>query len=240
MAFLGFPIATFVADLVCPERCASCQSIVASEALFCEACADGVHRLGPPECQPCGAPTSADDRCAPCIAGGSPIRSARAWGRYHRDPSGASPVANAVAHFKYGGAQRLGRRLASTMLSRLHDPSIDVVVPVPLHPQRLRERGYNQSAVLARHLARGSTMRVGLTIVTRTRPTPSQVTLTPGARAANVADAFRVPQPDLVRGRSVLLIDDVWTSGATARAVAMVLRDAGATTVDVLTFARVV
>lgn len=237
MSILALPLFGFVADLVCPERCASCDTIVRAGVLFCRTCASRVHHLGAPECTPCGAPgTDPCGRCGPAI---SPIRTARAWASYRTDTE-ASPVAAAVARFKYGGASRLGHRVAAAMCSRVPDTAVELVIPVPLHLRRLHARGYNQSAILARELAPRLGAEVGLTTVTRTRPTASQVGLSNAARAANVADAFSVHRAELVLGRSVLVVDDVWTSGATARAVAATLRAAGARSVDVLTFARVV
>jgi predicted amidophosphoribosyltransferase len=125
------------------------------------------------------------------------------------------------------------------MLPRVPTPDVDLVAPIPLHVRRLRQRGFNQSAVLARHVGRSLGIRVALSLIVRIRDTPSQVALDPHARDTNVAGAFAVRHPDLVRDRTVLVIDDVWTSGATARAVAATLRGAGAIAVDVLTIARV-
>lgn len=238
MALHEVPIVGFTADLICPERCASCGALVHPVHLFCAACWAQVHRLGAPECARCGCPHPTPRRCDGCADPATPIRTARAWASYH-GPVGPSPVARAIANFKYGGARRLGRRLAAAMLPRIADRAISLVVPVPLHVRRLRQRGFNQSAVLARHLGRSLGCRVALTLVVRVRDTPSQITLDPLARAANVADAFRVRHPALVRGHSILVVDDVWTSGATVRAVAGSLRIAGAQVVDVLTVARV-
>lgn len=208
------------ADVVCPERCAACEAIVPADRLFCRPCRARVRWLRD------RGPT------------GSGVRHARSCASY-RDPDGPSPVARAVVAFKYGGAQRLGPRLAAALLPRVPDPAIDLVVPVPLHPRRLRRRGYNQSAVLARHLARLLGRPVGPTVVVRTRDTPSQTALALDARTRNVAGAFLVRRPADVLGRSILLVDDVWTSGATVRAVATTLCEAGAATVDVVTIARV-
>lgn len=228
---------TIIADLLCPERCAACPTLVDPRTLFCRRCADRVQRLGPPECPRCGSPESRPSGCLERWAHESPIRATRAWAAYHGDEA-ASPVARAIASFKYGGAVRLGRRFARAIGGRVPDRTVALVVPIPLHPRRLRHRGFNQSAVLARHLARSLHTELALTAVTRTQDTPSQVGLGSREREANVVHAFGV-RPARVSGRTVLVVDDVWTSGATARAVAAALRDAGATAVDVLTIARV-
>lgn len=227
-----------IADLLCPERCASCPTFVDPRALFCNACGPRVRRLGPPECSACGEPQPTQGVCTRCRDEASAVRVARAWAAYRADDA-TSPVARAVASFKYDGATRLGRRLAEVVATRAPDPTVGVVVPVPLHPRRLRRRGYNQSALLARHLARRLGCVVVLTAVVRTRDTASQVGLDVTERRTNVRGAFAVRRPADVRGRTVLVVDDVWTSGATVRAVAAALRDAGAEAVDVLTVARV-
>jgi ComF family protein len=226
------------ADLLCPERCAACPTLVPPAQLFCPACRARVRLLGPPECGPCGCPLRSDGRCPECDGRGSPIRAARAWAAYH-DPGGRSPVAQAIAAFKYGGARRLGRRFASLLAARVPDAAIELVIPVPLHPRRLRHRGFNQSAVVARHLARQLCCGCHATLVARTRDTPSQTALSPVERAANVAEAFALRDRAVIRGRTVLVVDDVWTSGATIRAVAATLREGGAAAVDVVTIARV-
>lgn len=229
------------ADLLCPERCAACATIVHAEALFCHACLDGVNVLGSPECERCGAPLArAGGLCSPCAASSAPaVRRARAWAAYEPATVATRPVARALAAFKYQGRRRLGRRLAGAMLWRLPSDAPALIVPVPLHPRRLRRRGFNQSAVLARHLARALAWPLALRLLTRTRDTPSQTALSASERAANVADAFRIRVPGTAAGRRILLVDDVWTSGATARAAAACLRAGGAARVDVLTLARV-
>jgi ComF family protein len=238
-----FPIASRIgdvlADALCPERCAACARIVATSVLFCHACRAGVNVLGPPECERCGQPRARAGRCDACRTDGTPtIRCARAWAAYDGAHS-VRPVATALAQFKYGRVRRLGWRLAAAMATRVVDVAETTVVPVPLHVTRLRERGFNQSAVLARHLGRMLDRTVALRFLLRTRDTPSQTALSAPARAANVAGAFAVREPESVRDRAFLLVDDVWTSGATARAAASALCAAGARRVDVVTFARV-
>ena len=234
-------VASAALDALCPERCAACGVVVATHDLFCHACRDAVNVLGPPECERCGRPLAVGAACAPCVLEDGAIRRARAFARYETGVVG-HPVARALHAFKYAGTWRFAARLAAAMLTRVpatQAAGAPLVVPVPLHPARLRARGYNQSAMLARHIARARRWPIVLTLLVRTRDTPSQTALTAAARRANVADAFAVRHPGAARERAVLLVDDVWTSGATARAAAHALRDDGARAVDVLTFARV-
>ncbi|MDX2171374.1 MAG: ComF family protein [Deltaproteobacteria bacterium] len=114
----------------------------------------------------------------------------------------------------------------------------DVIVPVPLHRRRLRWRGFNQSALLARSLAAHTQRAVELRALMRVRATPPQVGLGERDRRRNVARAFAVREPEHLRGRSVLLVDDVMTTGATVNECARVLRRAGATRVEVVVLAR--
>ncbi len=239
MDVLSLRAARYTADVLCPERCAACPALVPSTRLFCPPCQSHVSVLGPPECLRCGLPVLAGSVCATCVPSeGSPVRHARAWAAYRGDGD-RSPLAAAVAAFKYGGAVRLGRRFAAAMVARVPDRTISIIAPIPLHPRKLRTRGYNQSAVLARHIARILARPAALQLLRRTRDTPSQTSLSAPVRAANVADAFTVYGHQRLDDRSVLLVDDVWTSGATARATAAALRAAGARAVDVLTLARV-
>jgi len=116
----------------------------------------------------------------------------------------------------------------------------DLLVPVPLHLRRLRWRGFNQALLLTRPLAQRCGARLDPFVLARTRPTSPQVGLDEAARRRNIAGAFAVRDPAVVRRRSVLLIDDVYTTGATVEECARVLRRAGASRVDVLVLARAV
>jgi ComF family protein len=148
----------------------------------------------------------------------------------------------AIHAFKFGGrrtlADPLGDLLAGLGLSALPGAAPDVLVPVPLHPCRARERGYNQALLLARRLERAWGVPVAVDALRRAVATQPQADLDAAARRRNVRDAFAVHSPELVAGRHVLLVDDVLTTGATAGECAMSLRRAGAATVGVLTVAR--
>ncbi len=149
-------------------------------------------------------------------------------------------VASAIHALKYKERKQLAQPLASYLISHLdkHSLGFDALVPVPLHPDRLTARGYNQSDLLAEQvvLAKGIPMRTDL--IVRTRDTKSQVHLGRGERFENVHQAFAPVQPDLLSGETILLIDDVCTTGATLVACAQALHQTGAGEIWALTVAR--
>jgi len=138
-------------------------------------------------------------------------------------------VALAIARLKYRARSdlgpRLGRAAADSLVAR---GTIDVVVPVPLHPHRLAERGFNQSALVAMPIAKTLRVPLAARALRRVRNTPKQMELDRARRAANVAGAFVCRSPEVVREKRVLLVDDVKTTGATLGEAAAVLRCAGA------------
>ena len=146
-----------------------------------------------------------------------------------------------IQRLKYNGyrplSKPLGRFLAEAT-RRLEEKSFDLLIPVPLHPRRQRQRGFNQAALLANEVSKFLNIPLGAKDCVRVRDTPPQTGLRAAERRKNVAGAFHVPEPQRVRGRRVLLIDDVLTTGATAHACARALRDAGARGVWVGTLAR--
>jgi ComF family protein len=149
-----------------------------------------------------------------------------------------------IHELKYRGRRRVAARLARLLLE---DPSAlalvagcDILVPVPLHHRRLRERGFNQAALIARELGRQTGRPCCEGVLVRRRDTAPQTGLSAAARRRNVAAAFAARRRGLVAGRVMTLVDDVFTTGATAYACARVLRDAGAKEVRLLSVARVV
>jgi ComF family protein len=164
-------------------------------------------------------------------------RRARAVGQYR------GMLRDALHLFKYRLQRRLANTLGVIMTERL--PALaaawqyDFIMPVPLHPRRLRSRGFNQALCLAAALAGEVRVPLDRFNLRRVRWTASQVGLTVRERAANVRDAFAVSRPEALRGKCVLLIDDIYTSGSTVNECSRVLIGAGAEAVDVLTLARV-
>lgn len=226
-----------VLDLVYPPRCVACG---AWGAWLCDACVASIPALEPPLCPRCGTPVAAGSGCAACRRGpphADGLRSAAAHAR---------PLREAVHALKYGGLRALAGPLAQILAQcwgawareRRGAPAASDVLPVPLHAARVRRRGYNQSALLARALAERAGLAYREGWLTRVRDTPPQVGLSPLERWENVGGAFVCPRPAAVRGAEVLLVDDVMTTGATLEACARALREAGAARVWALTLTR--
>lgn len=229
-----------------PTPCAICQGSleVGSRSVVCGACWGRVRLLAPPFCPRCGRPFvaaamaySPAHRCQACRVRKPHFLLARSAALYARDES----LREILLLFKHGRRIAVGRHLGRLMAEqapvRFDLSGIDVVIPVPLHPSRERERGFNQAEVLAKVLSRRHGIPLLKGLLVRIRPTPPQ---TGGRqeRMRNVRGAFQVRGPERLRGRSILLIDDVYTTGATVNECAKVLMKAGARAVSVYTLAR--
>jgi len=179
--------------------------------------------------------------CGRCQARPPTFRQARSWALYQSGDT-PHPLSQAIQNFKYQKNLSVGKMLAGLAVVHfpLHGQAYDLIVPVPLHPDRLRWRGFNQSLVLARAIGRARQLTVDPFVLERIRPTVSQTQLSISERRANVRGAFAVVAPEPLEEKRVLLIDDVYTSGATVEECAKVLYRAGATVVDVFTLARAV
>jgi len=178
-------------------------------------------------------PLDEDGRCALCRLGLNGFDAAYSFGTFEAE------LRELIHVFKYGRVETLARPLGRFLrLALPRTERFDAVVPMPLHWMRRWTRGFNQSALLAREIARRSSLPVR-NLVRRTKSTAPQAGLTNAGRRANVSGAFRVPRPERVRGLRILLVDDVMTTGATASACARALKQAGAARVVLLTVARV-
>jgi len=230
-------------NFVYPPLCVGCRALVGEPGSLCATCWQAVEFLDGPACECCGLPFELDPgpgtRCAACLAEPPVFDRARAVMRY--DEGSKGPIL-ALKHADrldlIPGFTRWLDRAGRAMLDE-----IDVIVPVPLHPLRLWARRYNQSAELARALGRMTAKPVAPLALVRVRATPSQGEMPSAkARRRNMRGAFRVPagRSAAIEGKSVLLVDDVLTTGATVEACARALKRAGAANVHVLALARVV
>jgi ComF family protein len=242
-------------QLLWPARCAGCDGVVPEEKLFCAPCGLSLSRLVG-VCAGCAMPQldgNAGRRlCAVCRRIPFPFAAVCAPFEY------GEALAAGIVRMKHGGRRDLARRLARLLVQPLDEALVregfgrdDVVVPVPLHARRLRRRGFNQALELARGALRGAAAaataraagvlpRLERRALVRTRPTRELGHAGPSERLAEVSGAFAVPAPERVRGRRVLLVDDVLTTGATASECTDALIGAGARAVFVLVLARAV
>jgi predicted amidophosphoribosyltransferase len=215
-------------DLLLPMHCAVCG---AGGEQLCAACRERLPRLEPPFCDRCGAPTAWPvARCRECSGRRLAFASARAAVAYDDD------VRRLVRAWKERGLRRLAAEAAELAAGVLPPPSSSVLTFVPPDRARSLQRGHHPAERLARELGVRWSLPV-LPLVARTRPAPRQRGLALADRRRNVAGAFAAAAE---APRSVALVDDVYTSGATAAAAASALRKGGARRVEVVTFARVV
>ena len=224
-----------------PPRCPGCGTVVEADHRFCLACWQGLDFLAGPKCVSCGVPFELDRGphavCGACLARRPACDGVRA-------AVGYGDTARILAlKLKHGGRPGTAETLARAMGRLIEAADAGAVIaPVPLHRWRLWWRGHNQSALIARALARRHDLALVPDLAERTRATPLLRGLGRKARAKAVRGAFTVPRAHraLVKGKRVLLIDDVYTTGATANACAAAIKRAGAAEVQLLCWARVV
>lgn len=226
-----------VLDFALPPRCGGCGAIVDEVDSFCASCWTKLEFLGPNGCSVCGLPLEGTeiDSCGRCLARPPRLQRMRAATVY-------GEISKSIAlRLKYGRKVALGRTMARYMAPLLDAlPGNAVLVPVPLHRGRIWQRGFNQSAIVGRELARRLGADFSVDALQRVKPTPPLKGMTMQQRRRTVAGAFRANPKAELRGRTVVLVDDVLTTGSTANACARVLRRAGAERVELVSWARVV
>ena len=235
------PLLRWILDSVLPPSCLVCSEPVASDGQFCVTCFTKVNFIAPPFCACCGVPFNfqpafgKDQLCTACNTFHPAYNVARAAIRYDET------ARRMILPFKYGDKAEVAPHLAQLM-RRAGDELLqvaDLLVPVPLHPTRLRQRRYNQAALLATSLAKLTGRAVNLDVLIRTRATVPLEGMDAAARRDELEGAISLKEKAHLQGRHILLIDDVMTTGATAHQCARALRSGGARQVDVLTVAHV-
>jgi len=224
-------------DFALPPRCAGCAEVIEDVGAFCPDCWGGMEWLGNGGCQTCGLPLTATEaeQCGRCLADPPKLDRMRAAVAY--DDLSRS----IVLRLKYGRKVALARTMARYM-APLGEPGRGgaLVMAVPLHRRRLWWRGFNQSGLVARELAKGWGFPFEAGLLRRTKATVPLKGMSHGQRRKAVSGAFAVVDPDRIKGREIILVDDVLTSGSTAEACARALRKAGAARVELICWARVV
>lgn len=235
-------------DWLYPPRCRGCAEAFdgRDSEYFCPRCRNRIQRVEHPMCSLCGLPfpdaSGEDHVCGPCLARAPRFTRAWAWAVYPREEAEEHPLRQAVQKFKYGRKVSLGKPLGRLMARGcrdfLRDCDAELIFPVPLHPRRLRWRGFNQALLLGRQLSRAYGIPVDPFTLLRIKQTPPQTQLSQEERRRNVRGAFALAPDRSVDGKRILLVDDVYTSGATVDECSRTLRRAGAAQVYVLTLAR--
>lgn len=217
-------------DLLLPQRCIGCG--IEGE-LICSICVEALPRLEPPYCESCGLPLKEGASCQKCSIHPLQINGIRSLFLHEK-------LARDAAHaLKYNNLKSLAKPLAQFMAKYLESNPLpaDVLAAVPMHPKRLRKRGYNQAYLLAKELGKLVQLPVSQGSLVRTVNTSSQVSLSAKERQENVAGAFRC-KDHILADKRVLLVDDVCTTGATLNACAITLKKAGAVSIWGLTLSR--
>lgn len=228
-------------QLAFPDNCALCRNFLNSghRKQLCGACRASVRLHAPPFCRHCPRRLDVftpDGLCRACSKTGPSYDAG--WSACLYD----EPVRHLLHAFKYSGKTRLRRafgELLKDFIEATHVPlgRFDFSVPVPLHPARFRERGFNQSEILAVVLRGQYGLACRTNILARARPTRPQADLGAKERWTNLESAFRINHLDAVADKSILVVDDLFTTGATAEAVSRALKDAGAAYVGIMTLA---
>ena len=233
---------SWVTNALVPPACPVCLKPVAGDEGLCAACWRDIQFISGPVCRRTGLPMPIDlgEETISPLARAQPPPYDKARAVFAYKDSGAA----LIKRMKFGDRPELAQLLARLIYSRLPHmlPRHALLLPVPLHRRRLLWRRFNQSAELCRHLAKLSGQSLALEAVARIRPTPQQIGLTRAGRKRNLRGAFAVPEREKpkLKGRAVVIVDDVLTTGATVEAMARILRRAGAAPINVVTAARVV
>ena len=238
---LSNPLKSFI-TLLFPPICHLCREFIfdAGEVRLCNDCLAKAPPLISPLCSCCGHPFSgagrADHLCGPCITDPPPFSAARAALLYE------GSTREMIHQFKYGKRVMLRRPLGLLAASRLNafagEFKADLILPVPLHTRRLRERGFNQAILLGEIFSKKWGVALSRNNLKRIRWTEPQVNLGAAERAANVRGAFAIASEKEIAGKRIFLVDDVYTTGSTAKECSRILMKSGAAVVAVLTVAR--
>ena len=226
-----------------PPQCPCCEKFLEEgQQGFCANCLSEIRWIEPPFCSVCGIPFisggTENHPCGGCLTHRKYFTMARALGAYE------GSLQEAIHRWKYEGKTYLTPFFAKWMvegLNRYWEPdSFGLLIPVPLHRQRLRERGFNQILLLVKEISFRTGIPYRKTILQKKKPTIPQVTLSGLEREKGVKGAFHVIGGEELTGKSVLLVDDVYTTGATVNECSKMLRRGGAERVDVLTLAHAI
>lgn len=229
-----------IIDIILPPRCLLCGKAIHSDSSLCSDCFANINFISKPYCKHCGLPLTGNSPdalcCINCLSHKSSFRLCRSAVKYDNFSK------KLILDFKFSDHLE-NKKLLSYWLFMAGDDifkqGVDVIIPVPLHCARLFKRKYNQSAVLADGLSKLCNIPADYSSLKKIKHTTPQIQCSGKQRTRNVKDAFHVTAPESIKGKRIVLIDDVYTTGSTLNECAKVLKNAGAKSVDALTVARV-
>lgn len=218
-----------------PESCPVCKSPSRDHttAPICSPCWQAIEPYHGPICDICGKPLASEvsRTCSDCLKSTPPFTWARSFGIYE------GTLKESLHHLKYYGIRRLAKPL-SEMILTIRLPHIDAIIPVPLHSKKLRKKEFNHSALLARYLSDNTGIPLVLNSLVKIRDTAPQVGLSARQRRSNLKNSFRIINKNSIEGKEIVLVDDVFTTGTTARECSLLLLKAGAKNIYVLLLAH--
>lgn len=226
-----------VLDFALPPRCPGCGAIVDGDHRFCMACWGQIEFLGKPSCVQCALPLPFGDeetRCAACIS------RPPAFDRAFAATSYGELTRRLALKLKYGTKPATALTMAKLMARNVVPGADALLVPVPLHRWRIWRRGYNQAALIGAALSRQTGVARDDEVLRRIRSTPPLKAMSQAKRSDAVRGVFAVNAARLLAGRKIMLVDDIFTTGSTADACAKALKKAGAASVELHVWARVV
>ncbi len=220
-----------------PAQCRVCEKQLGLESLpyVCDACWNDIHFIEPSWCEMCGIPNT-EGRCDACAITPPPYGKLRTIAYYE------AALQQAIHLFKFEKRTSLAKPLAQLTMEHIADDcnivEYDFILPIPIHKKRLRERGFNQATLLANEIAKTTGIQVVTDALVRYRNTSPQSSLDRDARQTNIIGVFELQQEEVVRNKRILVLDDVYTTGATVREAVKILWNADPIEIDVLTLAR--
>ena len=229
-----------IIDVILPPRCLLCGKAIHSDSSLCSDCFSDINFISKPYCQHCGLPLAYNPSdtlyCANCLSKKSPFRLCRSAVKYDNFSK------RLILDFKFSDHLENKKLLSYWLFIAGEDifkQGVDLIIPVPLYCTRLFKRKYNQSAVLADGLSKLCGICADYSSLKKIKKTTPQIQCSGKQRVQNVKNAFQVVTPEHIKGKRIVLIDDVYTTGSTLKECAKVLKKAGAKSVDALTVARV-
>lgn len=226
-----------IVSFIYPAQCRVCEKVIGIESIsyVCDSCCENIDYIVPPWCEICGIPNT-ENVCIDCATNPPQYGKLRTIGNYR------GALQQLIHLYKFEKRTNLVKYLVQLIITNFPNDltldEYDYILPIPIHKRRLRERGFNQTVLLADHISKQSNNPILTNALIREKNTSPQSSLDREARQTNIIGAFALRRSEIIRNKKILVLDDVYTTGATVREVVKVLWTADPMDIDVLTLAR--